>query len=68
MGIQVKDANRSANQIPAEQVGSQRAKRQGNEQRVEKQPEQPAHPGAERGTEADGEEIERGELVQEGHS
>ena len=67
MGVDMEHADRDADQIAADQVGRQRAERQGDEQRVERQPEQPARPGAEGGAEADGEEIQGGKVMQGGN-
>ena len=67
MRVQVEQANGHADQVATKQVGCQRTERQGDEQGIQRQPEQPARPGAKGGTEADGEKIQRAEEVQDGH-
>jgi len=67
MRVQVEHANGHADQVATEQVGCQRTERQGNEQGIQRQPEQPARPSAKGGAKADGEKIQRAEEVQDGH-
>ena len=67
MRVDVKNANRNANQITANDIGCQGAERQGNKQRVERQTKQPARPGAQHCTCANGKKIEGGEIVQGRH-
>src|SRR5574343_647696 len=67
MRVEVKQADSHANQIAADHVGSQRAQRQRNEERVQGEPKQPARPCAKGGAKADSEEIQGGKMVQRRH-
>ncbi|MEN9480669.1 MAG: hypothetical protein RLZZ298_2064 [Pseudomonadota bacterium] len=67
MRVDVEQANCDPDQIAADDIGRQGAERQGNKQRIQRQPEQPARPGTQGGTGANGEKIEGGEIVQGRH-
>mgnify|MGYP007125365460 CR=1 FL=1 len=67
MRVEMKNADRDADQIAADDIGGQGAERQGDKQRIERQPEQPARPGTQGGARANGEKIKGGEVVQGRH-
>lgn len=67
MRIEVEHTNGNANQVAAHDVRSERTERQGDKQRIQGQSEQPAHPGTQCRTGADGEKVQRSQVVEQVH-
>ena len=63
MAVEMEQTNGHADQITANQIGRQRAQREGKEYGVERQPQQPSRPCPECSTRANGNKIEGSEVV-----